>query len=195
MGLRCTVDSVLPVLVSLWLVSGALEAAQFHITVGSPVSAGPRITIPIVATAEVTVGAAQLELIYDPQRLRWVEGAAGPLTASTLTDAHLLAPGRVKIAFAGGEEVKATGVLYLATFEWIGTETNATPIRFDGVRAWDQGTGLELTGSSAASEVARAPTAPDSKILIWVGAGVLTLILILAGIALTRRKPASARPS
>jgi len=195
MGLRRTVDSVLPVLVSLWLVSGSLEAAQFHVTVGSPAAAGSKITIPIVATAEVTVGAAQLELLYDPQRLRWVDGAAGPLTASTLTDAHELTPGRVKIAFAGGEDVKATGVLYLATFEWIGTETTATPIRFDGVRAWDQGTGLELTGSSAASEVARALTAPDSRILIWIGAGVLTLILILAGIALTRRKPVAGMPS
>lgn len=88
---------------SLGFRAAALQAAQFHVTVGSEgKTAGATITIPIVVTADETAGAAQLELLYDPGRLRWVGGDAGELTTSTLIDANLVEPGRVKIAFAGG---------------------------------------------------------------------------------------------
>lgn len=114
--------------------AATLQAAQFHVTVGSEgKTAGSTITIPIVVSAEATIGAAQLELLYDPERLRWVSGDAGKLTANTLIDANLLDPGRVKIAFAGGEDVTGTGTIYQATFEWTGSQTGPTNLRFASV--------------------------------------------------------------
>ena len=141
-----------------------LHAEQFHVTVGSDSkSAGSKITVPIVVTAEAAVGAAQLELLYDPARLQWVSGDPGKLTANTLIDANVLEPGRVKIAFAGGEDVRGTGTIYQAVFEWKGTQAGATRIRFAGVRAWDQASGLELTTSSSPGEAVPAVAAPVSE--------------------------------
>jgi hypothetical protein len=180
-----------------------LQAAQFHVTVGSEgKSAGSTISIPIVVSAEVTVGAAQLELLYDPERLRWVGGDAGKLTANTLIDANLLDPGRVKIAFAGGDDVTGTGTIYQANFEWTDSQTGATNLRFAAVRAWDQTTGLELATSAspgdaipaiatparpAPDQTAAPPTAPANYLLI-VGLTVVVLFLVAAGLIVLRKK-------
>ena len=137
----------------------------------------------------MTVGAAQLELIYDPARLRWVGGDAGKLTANTLIDANLLDPGRVKIAFAGGEDVQGTGTIYQARFEWTDSQTDATPIRFSGVRAWDQGTGLELATSASSGDaipVIAIPVAPLNYLLYMVIAVVV--FSLIAGVTIAMRK-------
>lgn len=193
----------LPVVLGLWLCA-PIQGAQFHVTLGSESkSSGSRIRIPIVVTAEKTVGAAQLELQYDPSRLRWVGGEAGELTANTLVDANLLEPGRVKIAFAGGEDVHGTGALYLPEFEWMDSQPGTTPIKFAGVRAWDQSTGLELATSAAAGEIAPVmatpalpetidqPSAPrplaPSRFLIFATLVAATMCLVILALLLRRR--------
>jgi hypothetical protein len=180
-----------------------LRAAQFHVTVGSEgKTAGSTISIPIVVSAEVTVGAAQLELLYDPGRLRWVGGDAGKLTANTLIDANLLDPGRARIAFAGGEDVTGTGTIYQANFEWTDSQSGPTNLRFAAVRAWDQATGLELATSAspgdaipaiatpatpAPDQTAAPPTTPPNYLLI-VGLSVAVLFLVAAGLMVLRKK-------
>lgn len=181
-----------------------LSAAQVHVTIASNgETSGSTITIPIMVTAEVTVGAAQLELLYDPERLRWVGGDAGKLTTGALIDANLINPGRVKIAFAGGEEVKGTGSIYQATFEWIGKQTEPTSIRFASVRAWDQSGGLELATSvspgdafptvaepptpGASNETAMPPSgSPNNYRYVYIAA--LALLLVTAMATLLRKK-------
>ena len=183
----------------LWFVV-PLQAAQFHVSVGSEgKTAGSTITIPIVVSAEVTVGAAQLELVYDPARLRWVNGDAGKLTANTLIDANLIEPGHVKIAFAGGEEVTGTGTIYQATFEWTDSQTGPTSLGFAGVRAWDQATGFELTTSASPGEavpVVGVPdthgpghaAAPPANYLLYGAIGLVFLMMVAAGVAMFRKK-------
>lgn len=180
-----------------------LQAAQFHVSVaGEGKTAGSTITIPIVGSAEVTVGAAQLELLYDPARLRWVGGDAGKLTANTLIDANLIEPGHVKIAFAGGEEVTGTGTIYQATFEWADSRTGPTNLRFAGVRAWDQATGLELATSASPGEAVpgmaspatsgpdrtAAPPMATANYLVHAALAVMALFVIAAVIMMLRKK-------
>jgi len=179
----------------------SLRAAQFHVTVGSEATtAGSTITIPIVITAETVIGAAQLELLYDPERMRWVGGDAGKLTANTLIEANLLEPGRVKIAFAGGEDVAGTGTIYRAALEWTGDQTAPAAVRFSGVRAWDQITGLELATSAAPGEAVRviatseatgvsdqpivSPLSPN--VVLYSTIVVLVILLVAAGFMLLR---------
>lgn len=182
------------------LTAAPLQAAQFHVTIGSEgKTVGSTITIPIVVTAEVTVGAAQLELLYDPQRLRWVGGDAGQLTTNTLIDANLLDPGRVRIAFAGGDDVHGSGTIYQATFQWTDSQTGATSLRFAGVRAWDQSTGLELATSASPGDAVPAiitpgvsdqtavppPAAPNY--LLYVALAVVVFSLVAAVITMQRK--------
>ena len=191
------------VLLALGLWAAApLEGAQFQVAVGSETkTAGTRITIPIVVTAEVTVGAAQLELLYDPNRLRWVSGDAGSLTANTLVDANLVEPGRVRIAFAGGDEVRGTGEIYRATFEWTASDPGGTTLRLAGVRAWDQVTGLELATSASpgeavpilataaeprAPEIAKSPSSKTSYLPYVVVATVMFFLIAAAAVVLRR---------
>jgi len=193
---------IFPMLLCLWT-AGPLHAAQFQVTIGSTgKTAGPTVTVPIVVTAEVTVGAAQWELLYDPARLRWVGGDAGNLASGTLIDANLLEPGRAKIAFAGGEDVKGTGEIYRADFEWIGNQTEPTGIRFANVRAWDQVAGLELATSAAPgnavpmvaapekpgipNDTAAPPSAPSDKYR-YVYIAAFALLLVAAMAALLRK--------
>lgn len=182
----------------LWFVV-PLQAAQFHVSVGSEgKTAGSTITIPIVGSAEVTIGAAQLELVYDPARLRWVNGDAGKLTANTLIDANLIEPGRVKIAFAGGEDVTGTGTIYRATFEWADAQAGPTSLGFAGVRAWDQATGFELATSASPGEavpVVASPetpgpdrtAAPTANYLLY-GAIGLGVLFVVATVIVMRKK-------
>jgi len=180
---------IFPMILCLWF-AAPVQAAQFHVTVGSEgKSVGSTITIPIEVTAEVTVGAAQLELLYDPERLRWVGGDAGKLTANTLIDANLLDAGRVKIAFAGGEDVQGKGTIYQARFEWTDSQTDATQIRFAGVRAWDQGTGLELATTASSGDaipVIAIPVKPPNY-PIYMAIAVVAFSLI-AGLIIVLRK-------
>lgn len=187
-----------PVVMCLWFAI-PLQAAQFHVTVGGEgKTTGSTITIPIVASAEVTVGAAQLELVYDPVRLRWVGGDAGKLTANTLIDANLIEPGHVKIAFAGGEDVTGTGTIYQATFEWTDSQTAPTSLRFAGVRAWDQATGFELATSASPGDavpVVGSPetpgpdrtAAPPANYLLYGAIGLVVLVVVAAVIVMLRK--------
>lgn len=164
-------------------------AEQFEVTVGPATASGPStITLPIVATLERPVGAAQLELLHDPARLRWVGSEAGALTRTTLNEANSREPGRVTLAFAGGDEVEGAGALFLVTFEWIGTGTDKTTIELRGVRAWDGQTGLELTTRAVPGElepkappVPAAPTPPPDA--PETGTGVLPFV-VMAGVGL-----------
>lgn len=194
----------------VWLLcaAAAVQAAQFHVAVGDDAKApGTKITIPIVATADVTVGAAQLEVLYDPQRLRWVGGDAGKLTANTLLDANLVDRGRIRIAFAGGEDVNGSGTIYQAAFEWTGSQSGPTNIAFAGVRAWDQATGLELATSASPGEAVPAsvaavppgttqqtpaPPAAATNYLLYVAIGILAVLLVATVVLLLRK---NARPS
>lgn len=187
---------LVPMVMSL-LSAASLQAAQFHVTVGSErKTSGSTISIPIMVTAEGTVGAAQLELVYDPQRLHWVGGDAGKLTANTLIDANLVDPGHVKIAFAGGEDVTGTGAIYQASFEWTDSQTGPTTLRFAGVRAWDQATGLELAASASPGDIVpivatpAAPAPPASpNYLLFAALALVVLFVVVAAIML--RKQAS----
>lgn len=198
MYLRQTrLGSIVAVILCFWS-AAPLLAAQFHVTTeGTGKSAGSTVTVPIVVTAEATVGAAQWELLYDPAELRWVGGDAGSLATGTLIDANLLEPGRAKIAFAGGEGVKGSGEIYLAEFEWIGKQPRPTGIRFANVRAWDQAAGLELATSAvsgnavpmvAVSErpgipsdtVPPPPASPDKYRYVYIAALVLLLVVAMA---------------
>ncbi|MCE9606044.1 MAG: cohesin domain-containing protein [Planctomycetia bacterium] len=200
MYLRQTrLGSIFPVILCLWT-AAPLHAAQFHVTTGGTgATAGSTVTVPIVVTAEVTVGAAQWELLYDPARLRWVGGDAGHLASGTLIDANLLEPGRAKIAFAGGEDVKGTGEIYRADFEWIGNQTEPTGIRFANVRAWDQAGGFELATSAApgnavpmiaapekpdiANDTAAPPSAsPDKYRYVYIAAFALLFVAAMAAL-------------
>lgn len=205
MYLRKTrLSSIVAVVLCLWS-TAPLLAAQFHVTTGGTgKTAGSTVTVPIVVTAEATVGAAQWELLYDPAELHWVGGDAGNLATGTLIDANLLEPGRAKFAFAGGEGVKGTGEIYLAEFEWIGKQPQPTGIRFANVRAWDQAAGLELATSASSgnavpivaarekpdirNDTAAPPSTPPDKFR-YVYMAALTLLLVAAMAALLR-KPA-----
>jgi hypothetical protein len=204
MYLRQTrLGSIFPVILCLWT-TGPLHAAQFHVTIGSTgKTAGPTVTVPILVTAEVTVGAAQWELLYDPASLHWVGGDAGNLATGTLIDANLLEPGRAKIAFAGGEDVKGMGEIYRAEFEWIGNQIEPTGIRFANVRAWDQASGFELATSASPGNAVPAlatpvvpgppgqtavpPSAPRNNYR-YVYIAALVLLLVTAMATLLRKK-------
>lgn len=187
-------------LLCLWS-AAPLLAAQFHVTTGGTgTTAGSTVTVPIVVTAETTVGAAQWELLYDPERLRWVGGNAGELTVDTLIDANLLEPGRAKIAFAGGETVKGSGEVYRVELEWIGNSIEPTQIRFANVRAWAQADGFELATSAspgdavpiiAKPEMPRETAAPPSgspNDYRYVYIVTLALLLVAAMAILLRKK-------
>jgi len=194
---------IIPSIMCLWFVV-PLQAAQVHVSVGGEgKTAGSTITIPIVVSADVTVGAAQLELVYDPARLRWVGGDAGKLTANTLIDANLIEPGHVKIAFAGGEDVTGTGTIYQATFEWADSQSGPASLGFAGVRAWDQATGFELSTSALPGEVAPglaspAKSEPDRTALpptavvnygVYAAVALAVLFAVAAVIVMLRKKP------
>jgi len=200
---------IFPMILCFWAAT-PLHAAQFHLTTGGAgKTAGSTVTVPIVVTAEVTVGAAQWELLYDPELLRWVGGDAGNLATGTLIDANLLEPGRAKIAFAGGEDVKGTGEVYRADFEWIGKQVESTGIRFANVRAWDQAGGLELATSASAGSAVPASavaamsdipsetavpssTSPDDYRYMYIAA--LALLLFVAMATLLRKSSKHLRP-
>jgi len=174
-------------------------AEQVEVAVGpATASDTSRITLPILATLERPVGAAQMELFHDPMRLRWVGSEAGALTSTALNEANPRQPGRVTLAFAGGDEVKGTGALFLVTFEWIGAGAAPTTIELRGVRAWDGQTGLELTTRALPGEVAPAalsvpaatpaPTrpvdAPSTSLVslpyaVAIGIGLIVVVLLL----------------
>lgn len=178
--------------------AGLRDAAQFQVTLGSPVkTSGSTITVPVEVQTAITAGAAQMELSFDPQKLRWIGGEAGTLTAATLLETNLIAPGRAKLAFAGGDQVTGNGSLFLLTFEWIGTDREPAEIRWDGVRAWDQANGLEMTTSSqpgriappappAAAETPASPLPPATgPMLSWtmiagvIGGGILMILILI----------------
>lgn len=172
-----------------------LHAEQFEVAVGpATASDASRITLPVVATLERPVGAAQMELLHDPARLRWVGSEAGALTGTSLHEANARQPGRVTLAFAGGDEVKGTGALFLVTFEWIGAGAAPTTIELRGVRAWDGQTGLELTTRAVPGEVAPAaspvpvaspaPTRPEEAPSTGPGAFLLYAVGIGIGLVL-----------
>lgn len=175
------------------------QAAQFNVRVGTDTkSTGTSVTIPIVVATESPAGAAQMEVVYDATRLRWVSGTAGPLTANSISDSNLISPGRVKIAFAGGEDVKGTGTIYLATFEWI-SPGGPSAIQLTGVRAWDQATGLEMSVSASPGEVSpaaepaappAAPTPPTPPLNYTPYVIGFALALILAIVVFRSRKSA-----
>lgn len=183
--------------------AGTIEAAQFQLAIGSMgKTAGTTVTVPIVVTAEVPVGAAQWELLYDPARLRWIGGVEGSSATGSLIDSNIIEPGRAKIAFAGGDGIQGTGEIYLAEFEWIGKQLEPTGMRFENIRAWDQSGGLELTASSLAGNaipaisMAATPgasdqqavpssTSPDNSRYLYIAA--LALLLFAAMVTLLRR--------
>lgn len=162
------------------------------------------------ATAQ-KIGAGQLELVFDPERMELLALEAGENLSSALLENSLLQPGRLKVAFVTTEPVVGAGELLRLHFGLRG-EWTQTPLAIENFRAWNDDTvevpvivesgkisrPIPVLADQAPGPVVVSPSTPPvtPQVVIqylipgWVyalgGAGATTILFLL--ILLLRQK-------
>jgi hypothetical protein len=83
------------------------------------------------------VGAAQFDLVFNPEQLKQPELIAGNLLSNALLESNLVSPGRLRVAFVSSEPITGPGEL---VFLW-DANTATSPsrdfsIRLENAKAW-----------------------------------------------------------
>ena len=167
-------------------------AAQVVLSVKETAAPASQITqIPIHAEVNTAAAAMQMDLLYDPHVLVFKQIKSGPLLASALVEANVNAPGQLRIALTGNEEIKGTGTLLNVEFEVQLGEPTRVELRLDNVRAWDHANTLAMTVAAGGGVFSRT----GSGALLWgvVAGGVAVLIALL--LVISRRRKGSRHPA
>jgi hypothetical protein len=167
------------------------------------VSAGETVQVAIRASGDSGVGAAQLDLRFDPAVLDFRSVSPGPLLPSALLESRAASPGRVRVALASGEPVTGEGVLIVVQFTVRAGPPARTVVSIEDLRAWSEADVLPIVVSSRAGEVSRverpllplAPGSPESDATLpaWVYALVGAAAVLVAGLVAHRLRRRKAR--
>jgi len=152
---------------------------------------GSRVEVPLSAMDAENLGAAQMELVYDPEVLVFQEVAGGASASQLTIDHYLAAPGRLRLVLNSSARESISGDLLLTKviFEISGATGQQSELQLTAVEAWDN-IGPEAT--PAVMLVTLQPgqvTVVASESLIanrsWLvfaalGIGALLLLILLA---------------
>lgn len=145
------------------------------------------VAVPVRIENPQGLGALQLLVTYDPARLEGKGAEAGDVLAG-IVEAHVIEPGRMRVALVTNAGVHGAGILLRLSFRT--RATGAASIGLAEAKAWQQETGhamavgarggtLTVGGTSAAEDVLPMP--------LLIGAGIIILLGLLV---IARRRAA-----
>ena len=149
---------------------------------------GREVVLPVTARGAQGVGALQMDVVYDPATLDFEGVTAGPMLEGALVESRSSAPGRVRVAAAGGAAVSGDGTLFSLTFAARGASASRTPVTIERARAWAQADDLEMRVDVAAGEV-RLVAPAAGGLPAWAPfAGLAAVGLVVLVVVRSRRR-------
>ena len=181
----------------------AAQQAELSV-VRSSTASKDAFQLVVVAKSLDSLGAGQLDLVFDSDHLEFQDAFAGDLLSSALFESNLVESNRVRIAFASSEPVSGEGALLLVNFTPRGSPVESLDFDLESVSVWKSSDSTELgiqavggtvswneASTSQPLSTAERTKSPDTSLPGWVyfvgGAG-LSLIIVLLILVLRGRK-------
>jgi hypothetical protein len=117
----------------------AQTADAFKASVVSAAESSSEARAGVRFAAAQKIGAGQLELVFDPERMELLALEAGDNLSSALLENSLIQPGRLKVAFVTTDPVVGAGELLRLRFGLRG-EWTQTSLAIENFRAWNDDT-------------------------------------------------------
>lgn len=124
-----------------------------------------QLTVQTFALPEV--GAAQFDLVFNPEQMQQPELVAGSLLSNALLESNFVSPGRLRIAFVSSDPISGSGELViLRDLNQEISPKGELDVRLENVKAWKSAdsseVGLELSAPPPTGP-AKAVAKPSSS--------------------------------
>ncbi len=177
--------------------SSIMAAPQAELSVvRSSAASQDAFQLVVVAKSLDSLGAGQLDVVFDSDHLEFQDAVAGDLLSSALFESNLVESNRVRIAFASSDPVGGKGALLLVNFTPRGSPVESLDFDLENVNFWKSSDsteiGIQARGGTVSGNEARSsqplPTAEptksaDTNLPGWVyfvgGAGISLIIVLL----------------
>ena len=161
----------------------AAWAESFKLSLADTQAAAAATFDVVIRVADAgEIGAMQFDLHYDPAVLRVAKAVPGDLLkkAGAALESNDGEPGKLRLGWASSKGVSGDGELIKLRFV-AGVKAGAkSPLEFKDVRAWQSKTSLELLADAQHGSVTlTAPSLFQNPLLLWIGGGVVGLLVIV----------------
>ena len=115
------------------------EAPRFWVEIAEQQSGNEasqsRFTVQTSALPEV--GAAQFDLVFNPEQLKQPELLAGTLLSNALLESNLVSPGRLRVAFVSSDPISGPGdLVVLRDLNGDVSTSRELGVRLENAKAW-----------------------------------------------------------